>query len=325
VLERFFGPSASEDGRFVRRSTDPVIEAAEPWCSDFVAITSCVRRGTDLWLYAEGSSVAHEQIGLFIGDPRPEAPTFSGHPANPVLRVGGGYADGGVFDPSVIRLGDVWHMYFSATEGDAHDFAHRLAHGEAVEGPVGEWIGVATSDDGVTFTKRGAGAVMPGRCPFAFVRDGVVHLYSVKVHDGGYRIHLSTSTDGVSFTSHGSEPVLDVGAEGEWDCRSVTTPKVIEDGGLFWMSYAGDATGFDDLTGIGIAWSRDLVEWTKAAGNPVFGLGDAGSFDGVSVQSPLLVRDGERVLMFYAGSDRTVGDGLHSQVGLAELVPSRSA
>jgi GH43 family beta-xylosidase len=321
-LEQYFGPSAHKPGRFVRRSPDPVIGTVEQWCSDFVAITSCVRRGSELWLYAEGSSAGHEQIGLFTGDPRAPEQAFSGHPANPVLRVGGGaYADGGVFDPSVVRFGGVWYLYFSATEGDAHDFAHKLAHGEDVEGPVGEWIGVATSDDGVTFTKHDDGPVMPGRCPVAFVWDGVVYLYHVKVQDGGYRIHLSTSRDGFEFTPHGSRPVLDVGAEGEWDCRSVTTPKVVADGGRFWMTYAGDASGFDDLSGVGIAWSDDLVTWTKAPSNPVFGLGEEGAFDGVSVQSPLLVVDADRVLLFYAGSDTTVGEGLHSQVGLAELVP----
>lgn len=324
MLERYFGPQADRPATFLRGADTPIIGTdAGQWCSDFLAATSVVDNGGELWLYAEGSSGGHEQIGLFTGTVDGEAPRFAPHPANPVLRVGEeGYSRGGVFDPAVVRFGGSWHLYFSATEGDAHEFAEQLAHGAASDQPAGESIGHATSTDGVNWVKDPQPVIPGGRCPAVIVWDETLFLFRVQVKDGGYRIHLSTSRDGVTFVPFSDEPVLDVGAAGEWDARSVTTPKVIADGSLFWLSYAGDDAGFDDLTGLGVAWSEDLVHWTKSPANPIFAAGQDGKFDGVSVQSPIILPTDDGAVLLYAGSDRTVGQGLHSTVGFARLVES---
>jgi predicted GH43/DUF377 family glycosyl hydrolase len=77
----------------------------------------------------------------------------------------------------------------------------------------------------------------------------------------------------------------------------------------------------DDPRGIGVAVSDDLVRWEKHPGNPIFVPGPAGSFDAVSVACPILRCRGGIYHLLYAGSDRAVTDGLHSQVGLARLDP----
>ena len=63
--------------------------------------------------------------------------------------------------------------------------------------PTDECIGLAVSDDGVTFTRHPDAPVLTARCPFAVVDDGTVHLFHVKISNGGYRIHLALSEDGV--------------------------------------------------------------------------------------------------------------------------------
>jgi len=320
MFSDLFDPSGSRPAaRVVRASQAPLIPAGSgAWCRDFIAATSIVEHDGELRLYAEGSADGHEQIGLFTRPAGDVAGPWAAHPANPVLRVAEeGFDQGGVFDPAVVRFGDRWLMYYSATEGDAHEYAEQLAHGTAGDAPSGEAIGLAVSDDGVAFTKHPGGPVLAARCPFAAVHDGRVHLFHVAVHRGGYRIHLATSDDGVRFTSAGPDPVLDVGPPGAWDSRSVTTPKVFADGDLFWMAYAGDDEQLDDLEGIGLAWSRDLRTWTRAGDAPVFGVGEPGAFDSASVQSPIVLPVGERYALVYAGSDTTVGQGLHSQIGLA--------
>jgi hypothetical protein len=92
----------------------------------------------------------------------------------------------------------------------------------------------------------------------------------------------------VTFTPLANgRPVLDVGASGQWDSFTVTTPKVFADSGQFVMLDAGDDGLIDDPRGIGIAVSTDLVGWRKHPGNPVFVPGRSGHFDSLSVASPV--------------------------------------
>lgn len=322
MLSDVFGadPEANQR-RWVRPPGNPEIRSeGTGWADDFVAPCSLVEREGELWLYAEGSAHGHEQIGLFTAavDVSAGPRTWRPHPANPVLAVGSGFDAGGVFDPAVVRFGGRWLLYYSATEGDAHEFAEQLERGSAGDGPTGEHIGLAVSEDGVTFTRHAAGPVLAARCPFAVVHDGTVHLFHVRVDEGGYRIHLALSEDGVRFREIGG-PVLDVGPAGSWDSHTVTTPKIFRDGDRWCLSYAGDAERLDDPTGIGLAYSDDLITWRKIAGNPVFVVGAPGGFDSVSVASPVVRASDDGYEMWYAGSDRTIRDGLHSQVGVARL------
>ncbi len=322
MLSDLFGADpVTNQRRWVRPPHNPAIRSeGTGWADDFIAPCSLVERDGELWLYAEGSAHGHEQIGLFTASadesagPRQWRP----HPGNPVLTVGSGFDAGGVFDPAVVQVGGRWLLYYSATEGDAHEFAEQLEHGSTAGQPTGECIGLAVSEDGVTFTRHPEAPVLAARCPFAVVHEGTVHLFHVRVTDGGYRIHVALSDDGVRFREV-AEPVLDVGPSGSWDSHTVTTPKVFRDGDRWCLSYAGDARRLDDPSGIGLAYSEDLVTWRKFPGNPVFAVGTPRDFDSVSVASPVIRASGGGYEMWYAGSDRSIRDGLHSQVGLARI------
>lgn len=321
MLTDLFGPDPAANQRlWVRSARNPVIRPeGTGWAEDFIAACTVVETEGRLRLYAEGSAGGHEQIGLFTATAGPGDLEWSRHPDNPILRVGDGFDRGGVFDPAVVRFRDRWLLYYSATEGDAHAFAETLDGAGASEVPRDEAIGLAESADGIAFVKHPASPVLAARCPFAVVHDGTVYLYFVRVAAGGYRVHLATSDDGFTFVEHAEGPVLDVGGAGEWDSHSVTTPKVFWDQDRWCMAYAGDAERLDDPTGIGLAQSDDLLTWEKFPGNPVFVTGDSGSFDSVSVASPIIRRDEDGYSMLYAGSDRAVRDGLHSQVGAARV------
>jgi predicted GH43/DUF377 family glycosyl hydrolase len=325
-LEALLASDAAANQRlWLRSDRNPVITPqGTGWAEDFLAVCSVVEHDGGLRLYTEGSVGGHEQIGLFTGagdDPAEVA--WTQHAGNPLVRVGDGFDAGGVFDPSVVRLGGRWLLYYSATEGDAHAFAEHAEHAEhagtgGAEQPSDETIGLATSVDGIAFAKHPQAPVLRARCPFAVVHEGLVHLFHVRVAAGGYRVHLAVSDDGVRFREVDG-PVLDVGMPGTWDAHTVTTPKVFRDGDRWCMAYAGGDARLDDPTGIGVAFSDDLRRWRRHPGNPVFTVGREGEFDGVSVQSPVVRRVADRYYLWYAGSDRLVRDGLHSQVGLAWL------
>jgi predicted GH43/DUF377 family glycosyl hydrolase len=327
MLHELFGPdSRANQQRWVRSDSNPVIRPeGTGWADDFIAACAVVEVDGELRLFAEGSVGGHEQIGLFTApaEDEPEGASWKEHATNPVLRVGTGFDQGGVFDPAVVKFQDRWLMYYSATEGDAHAFAEQLEHGVATGEPADETIGLAISDDGIGFSKHPGSPVLKARCPFALVHEQTVYLFYVKITDGGYRVHLATSEDGVSFVEHDAGPVLDVGPAGSWDAYTVTTPKVFRDGDRWCMTFAGDTARLDDPTGIGLAVSADLRTWEKIPGNPIFTVGSPDEFDSVSVASPIIRRHGRRYYMWYAGSDRSIRDGLHSQVGLAWISEAR--
>jgi len=84
-------------------------------------------------------------------------------------------------------------------------------------------------------------------------------------------IGLAISTDGVSWVRYGQNPVLRVGAIGEWDSRSVMEPWVIFENGEYKMWYSGMMAANRTLLSyeIGYATSSDGIHWVKYPANPV--------------------------------------------------------
>ena len=114
--------------------------------------------------------------------------------------------------------------------------------------------------------------------------------------------------DGVNWTEY-DEPVLDIGAPGEWDGCGVSYCSVIYNGTGYEMWY----TGYDGSNArIGYATSVDGVNWEKYFGNPVVDLGDGGDWDASGVVGPSVLFDGVSYKMWYGGYD-----GSHYQIGYA--------
>jgi predicted GH43/DUF377 family glycosyl hydrolase len=304
---------------WLRHEGNPVIGCGDGWNAEFVGPCSLVEEGHEVVLYAEGGTREHESIGLYRstteGLPLGE---WTPAPENPILGPSAaGFDRGSVFDPAVIHFGGATLLYYSATSGGAHEFAE-LAEGSADDGLDDERIGVAVANVSGTF-ERMAAPVLGGRCPGVIEWRGSLYLFYVKMVRGGYRIFLARSSDGSNFVPAAQGPVFDVGTPGSWDSFTVTTPKVFNDGSQFVMLYAGDARLIDDPTGIGLAVSDDLLHWQRHPGNPVLVTGPSGEFDSVSVSSAIPYQVGGLWCLLYAGSDRSIKDGLHSQIGMASL------
>ncbi len=316
----FFGRDPRENqSRWLRHPGNPVIGCGEGWNAEFVGPCSLAAGDDGIVLYVEGGTHERESIGLYRSTYEKVGPgQWVPARENPVLGPSDeGFDMGSVFDPAVIRFGGATRLYYSATRGGAHEFAESAAD-SADTGTDDERIGVAIANLSGTFD-RSATPVLNGRCPAVIEWQGTLYLFYVKVVRGGYRIFLARSHDGSSFLSAAEGPVLDVGMPGSWDSFTVTTPKVFREGNEFVMLYAGDSRLIDDPKGIGIAVSDDLVHWQRHPGNPVFVTGASGEFDSVSVASALPYEAGGEWYLLYAGSDQSIKDGLHSQIGMARL------
>jgi hypothetical protein len=118
---------------------------------------------------------------------------------------------------------------------------------------------------------------------FLVKEDGKYIMYYNGYQDSGgiqRRIGRATSPDGISWTKDAvNNPVLDMGALGQWDEDGVWIGSVIKKGTSDYIMYYAAFSG--TIYGIGIAESSDGINWTKYASNPIldendFNLGGTG-------------------------------------------------
>jgi len=113
-------------------------------------------------------------------------------------------------------------------------------------------------------------------------------------------ISLLIFTQGFSqtiWTKHPDNPVLRLGANGEWDDELVANLFTIFDG----SRYHGWYSGFDgNGTNIGYVSSTDGISWTKYSA-PVLFDGSDGSWDDFVVYQPSVFFDGEAYHMWFGG------------------------
>lgn len=182
--------------------------------------------------------------------------------ASAVLLAAGGagtYDELGSADPTVIYDGPGdWKMWFDAKNG------------------IGIWdqLGYATSVDGTTWANQG-GVIARGSAgswddgfihhPTVIKYNGVYYMYYTggKNDTSGYCIGLATSTDGVNWTKNLTNPVLSPGASGQWDDYNVRPSCPILIGNIWYMWYWGFGNADPSDHAMGLASSRDLINWTK--------------------------------------------------------------
>jgi predicted GH43/DUF377 family glycosyl hydrolase len=128
------------------------------------------------------------------------------------------------------------------------------------------------------------------RHPMVLVADGTYKMWYAGVDMyGTRRIGYATSSDGLNWTRPVADPVLDVGAEGEWDSLSLEFPVVVAEGpDSYKMWYAGEGP---DGWRIGHATSENGIDWTKHPGNPVVDVGEE-DWNNRAVSGPSILYEG---------------------------------
>ena len=198
----------------------------------------------------------------------------------------GDWDSGDVLNPSVVRYrGDYWNFY-SGYDGSTWS------------------TGVATSNDGVHWSKKGKLLSPDAGNGSALLRgDTVFYWYQT---GSPVEIALATSAD---WTKR--QVVLKTGPRGSWDERGVADPYVIERSGTLYMYFLGmDRARRQRL---GVARSQDGVTWEKLTSNPILELGAEGAFDELGLGEPAVWSSGGAYWMLYTGRAR----GEKRRIGLA--------
>jgi len=216
--------------------------------------------------------------------------------SNPVLTATQGWESGfGVIGPRVLKVGNVYKMYYTGLGTNRQ-------------------IGLATSTDGINWTKLSSNPVFPKGPSGAFDADHVdyasVIFYNNKYwmwyagwNAGVRQIGLATSTDGLSWIRHSGNPVLTVGGSGAWDAQSVFAPYVIFDGKSFKMWYHGTGSF---VQAAGFAESADGINWTKHPSNPVLPPIPTSTWESYTIGINTVVYAAGIYQMWYGGNDGSV-------------------
>jgi predicted GH43/DUF377 family glycosyl hydrolase len=108
---------------------------------------------------------------------------------------------------------------------------------------------------------------------------------------------LALATTGFSVdTAQGGKPR-------NWDGAAVQKPSVLHEKSGYKIWY--DGIDFDGNTRIGLAKSRDGMNWMKAPYKPVL-VGEPGAWDAAGEHAPFVMKDGKLYKMWYEGSDGNV-------------------
>ena len=258
-------------------------------------------------LFCGGMANDHETIGVSTVRRSDFSGTSFGElPPAPVVENGrpGDFDSRHVADPASIVVGDSIYLYYSGL-GDGADA-----------------IGLAISEDGKTFRKSSANPILTGRAPEIVQRGETFFLYFVLPNDGGgYTIFVARSEDGVDFSKHKPTPVL-TPTPRAWDGYSVTTPRIFERDGRYAMIYAGSDLDMDTPKGFGIAYSDDLIHWSKDKSNPIFRSGPDGAWDDLAIWFGTVYAWQENLYLLYEGAAKPPRDASPlSQIGLAAVNP----
>ena len=213
-------------------------------------------------------------------------------------------------------------------------------------------IGLATSTDGVSFTRVTGGAtggaiVDNGAGQFDsqltyrphVLKDGALYRMWFNGSRSPFncptgtlaldrRIGYAESPDGVTWTKYYDGPgpdgsVLPLGPAGAIDAQQVGYVWIIKDGAEYKMYYsANDAT---NTWRVALAVSTDARTWTKVpgklAGGAILDVGPAGSFDFACAYQPSVVKERDQLYrMWYRGCEAPgpFGGPSRGTIGYAE-------
>jgi len=199
--------------------------------------------------------------------------------------------------------------------------------------PAESQVGYVISSDGYTWTKQGDEPIIETKdVPYARI---AMYASSVLWEDGCWVLFFYT-WDSSSYPSSSvigritqcvagpaltawlpdPEPLLEPGADGEWDDKQVLAPHVLKTDSGYVMYYSG--VGDTGIQQIGMATSNDGVQWVKyndpstttapfAESDPVFQPGEKDAWDAGWVHQPRVFQTSEGWTMIYRGTSEPRG------------------
>lgn len=274
--------------------------SGDGWQSTWTANPDLLHHDGRLLLYYRGTGGGHDRIGVAEVLTLEKGKLELGE-AKMIVDVGApGEFDGtDILDPATVVFQGKVFLYYSAI------------------GPGPDSIGLAVSEDGVSFQK--VGKIMTGRAPDVVVFENRLRMvYQRADENGNYQVYLAESEDGHTFRDLSDEPVFQP-TPGSWDSLSIATVRLGVEDGFVYAIYGGSSYLADEPDYFGLARSQDMVQWEFHPGNPVFGCGPKGAPDGGAMWFPALHFAGDSFVLLYEGSPGKYSWDLSSAICMAYL------
>ena len=241
--EKGIGYATSENGfDWVKFGENPVITLG--WSTGH---PSALKAGDLFIIYFSGTRYSGDHKRIYRGT-SPDGVHWELDPDHPVLDVGASYQwdENNVFNPFVIDNPAGYRMYYAGEDGG---FSYR--------------IGVATSDDGIDWTRFESNPILlPGsyyEWDFSTVNNPNVcfdgetyHMWYSGMDDYTYAVGYASSEDGYRWRKHDDNPVINSGPPHSWYSYRVDPGVVFGTDRNYYMVPSG-TDGYRYFIGLGIS------------------------------------------------------------------------
>lgn len=306
------------ENTWVRNPSNPVlVPGPTAWDSWEVLIPRIYYDGSTYQMWYSGwSQSSNSQIGYATSS---DGISWTKSTSNPVLSPGpsGAWDSRSVSSATVVNTGSAHMMWYQGTQ--------RFSNGTTTRG-----IGLATSVDGITWTKSTENPVMqatPGidqsylSYPWVLkVADEYKMWYTCRSTSGSpVSVCFATSSDGIHWSKRSTSVFYGTGVS-TWDLTDVYSPNVLFDGNVYGMWYSSCNSNYSKCQ-IGYAISKDGIAWLRAPGNPVLGPDVGTVWDSSdSVDNQGVVQVGGTFKLYYSADQGPYQNGNPQsyKIGLAE-------
>lgn len=273
----------------------------------------------------------HDSIGLFTQDAGTFSPLgpWQEYSGNPILVHG---PDGSYDEKHLLDCAPVWgkdrngkNILLMFYKGVSYDNGGCLA-------------GAYSTDGGLSFTKFATNPLQPysGPCDAVYHKGRYYIFYGDAKYDPEKRrftdrlkTYLAITTNPINFAAAPRSLAIDTGPKGSFDSVSVHGGRIFKLDRRWYMVYQCSSRFIDYPDRFHVAWSDDLVHWTKVENTePFFERGESGRWDEGGIWYGDVFEHKGTLYMLYEGwgsgrpgydRETPYAPGGRSQTGLASV------
>jgi sucrose-6-phosphate hydrolase SacC (GH32 family) len=165
-------------------------------------------------------------------------------------------------------------------------------------------VGLAISDDGMTFKKFDSNPIIMGMAPEVVRFKGQFYLFFQRLSKNNRMyIYCCPSDDGIRFREENVKMVFTPSDNlNSFEDYSISTVRIWQEKDWFYMTYGGCDCFPDYPAAIGLARSSDLIHWERYPGNPILERGLPGDWDEGAVWFATIYRHEDTYFLWYEGT-----------------------